>query len=144
MHTGDWSRVEIAGKPADLYEPPGTARPRFAVLHLHGASLETLKDQPIFTRLLAELNLPCVCPHGGRSWWGDRICAEFDPQVTPEKYLLEAVLPFFRARWNLAPPAVGLQGISMGGQGALRLAFKHPSLFPVVAGIAVRRPPDGR
>ena len=45
-------------------------------------------------------------------------------------------MPFFRARWSLAPPAIGLQGISMGGQGALRLAFKHPSLFPVVAGIA--------
>jgi S-formylglutathione hydrolase len=32
--------------------------------------------------------------------------------------------------------AVGLLGVSMGGQGALRLAFKHPELFPVVAAVA--------
>jgi S-formylglutathione hydrolase len=29
-----------------------------------------------------------------------------------------------------------LAGISMGGQGALRWAFKYPELFPVVAGIS--------
>jgi len=133
---GSWSRLEIAGKPADVYEPPGPGRPRFAVLHLHGASLETLHDKPAFTRLFGELKFACVCPHGKRCWWGDRLCAEFDEQVTPERHLLEQVLPFFRARWNLEPPSIGLQGISMGGQGALRLAFKHPGLFPVVAGIA--------
>jgi esterase/lipase superfamily enzyme len=131
-----WSRVEIGGKAADVYEPPGPGRPRFAVLHLHGVGLETLHDRPAFTRLFEDLNLACVCPHGQRSWWGDRICTEFDARITPERYLLDQVLPFFRARWNLAPPSIGLQGISMGGQGALRLAFKHPELFPVVAGIA--------
>jgi S-formylglutathione hydrolase len=132
----NWSCLEIAGKPADVYDPPGSAGPRFAVLHLHGAGLETLQDKPVFTRLFEELKLACVCPHGQRCWWGDRMCAEFDAALTPERYLLEQVLPFFRARWNLEPPAIGLQGISMGGQGALRLAFKHPEIFPVVAGIA--------
>ena len=134
--TGSWSRIEIAGKAADVYEPPGPGRPRFAVLHLHGVGLETLLDRPAFTRLFEELNLACVCPHGQRCWWVDRICAEFDEETTPERHLLDGVLPFFRTRWSLAPPSIGLQGISMGGQGALRLAFKHPDLFPVVAGIA--------
>jgi S-formylglutathione hydrolase len=134
--TANWSRQQIAGKPADVYEPPGPGRPRFAVLHLHGVGLETLLDKPAFTRLFEELKLACVCPHGGRCWWGDRLCADFDERVTPERYLLEHVLPFFWERWNLKPPAIGLQGISMGGQGALRLAFKHPNVFPVVAGIA--------
>ena len=31
---------------------------------------------------------------------------------------------------------IGLFGTSMGGQGALRMAYKHPQLFPVVAAIA--------
>jgi S-formylglutathione hydrolase len=133
---GNWSQLEIAGKAADVYEPPVPGRPRFAVVHLHGVGLETLHDKPAFTRLFEKLDLACICPHGQRSWWGDRICAEFDEAVTPERYLLEQLLPFIRARWNLQPPAIGLQGISMGGQGALRLAFKHADLFPVVAGIA--------
>ena len=56
--------------------------------------------------------------------------------MTPERYLLHSVVPFFRERWGLTPRGIGLMGISMGGQGALRLAFKHPDLFPVVAAIA--------
>jgi S-formylglutathione hydrolase len=133
---GAWTVADIAGKPADVYESPGTARPRFGVLHLHGNGLETLRDRPAFTGLFDELRLACVCPSGQRSWWADRICAEFDPTITPERYLLDHVLPFFEERWALRPRAIAVQGISMGGQGALRLAFKHPQLFPVAAGIS--------
>jgi esterase/lipase superfamily enzyme len=134
--TGTWTKADIAGKTADVYDPPGEARPRFGVLYLHGYGLETLAGADAFTKLLAELRLACVCPHGQRSWWADRVCPEFDPHVTPERYLLDAVLPFFAARWGLRPRAIGLLGISMGGQGALRLAFKHPDTFPVVAAIS--------
>jgi S-formylglutathione hydrolase len=133
--SGGWQRVEIGGKPADVYEPPGVSRPRFGVLHLHDADLQTLRDNPVFTRLFDELRLGCVCPHGGRCWWGDRVCPEFDPRVSPGQYLLAEALPYFRGRWGLEPRAVGLQGTGMGGQGALRLAFKHPRLFPVVAAL---------
>ena len=131
-----WQTIEIAGKTADVYDPPGSGKPRFGVLHLHGAGLKTLRDNPVFAKLLGELRLACVCPHGQRSWWTDRICPEFDPQITAEGYLVDHVLPFFRERWGLAPRLIGLQGISMGGQGALRLAFKRPDLFPVVAAIS--------
>jgi S-formylglutathione hydrolase len=133
---GQWSTVDIAGKPADVYDPPGSNRPRFGVLHLHGVGLETLRDRPAFTRWFDELKLACICPHGQRSWWADCICAEFDATVTPERYLLDHVVTFFRQRWGLAPRALAVQGISMGGQGALRLAFKHPQLFPVAAAIS--------
>ncbi len=133
---GSWSRLEIGGKPADVYDLPASVKPRFGILHLHGAGLETLTNRHAFTRLFEELRLVCVCPHGQRSWWGDRVCAEFDPHVTPERYLRQSVVPFFQERWDLAPRGIGIQGISMGGQGALRLAFKHPELFPVVAAIA--------
>ncbi len=133
---GSWSRLDIGGKSADVYDLPAAVQPRFAVLHLHGAGLHTLIERPAFTRLFDELRLVCICPHGQRSWWGDRVCTEFDPEVTPERYLLQSVVPFFRQRWNLAPRGIGIQGISMGGQGALRLAFKHPDVFPVVAAIS--------
>jgi S-formylglutathione hydrolase FrmB len=45
-------------------------------------------------------------------------------------------VPYFGARWGVGPRAIGLLGISMGGQGALRLAFRNPAVFPVAAGIA--------
>jgi S-formylglutathione hydrolase len=133
---GTWHTRDLAGKRADVYELPPGARPRFGVLYLHPVGLETLVGDAAFTRLFDELGLACVCPHGQRSWWTDRNCPEFDPYLTAERYLLDHVLPYFRTAWGLAPPAVGLLGISMGGQGALRLAFKHPKTFPVVAGIS--------
>jgi len=133
--TGTWSTLDIAGKPADVYDPPG-GRPRFGILYLHPLGLESLPGNAAFTSVFDELRLACICPHGQRSWWADRLCPEFDPKITPERYLLDAVLPTFKTRWDLAPPGIGLVGISMGGQGALRLAFKHPQLFPAVAGIS--------
>ncbi|MHB1423003.1 MAG: alpha/beta hydrolase [Gemmataceae bacterium] len=133
---GSWTCVDIGGKPADIFDLPASINPRFGILYLHGAGLETLAGQPALTRLLEELKLVCVCPHGKLSWWADRVCAEFDPQMTPERHLLRNVVPFFAERWGIVPRGIGLTGISMGGQGALRLAFKRPDLFPVVAAIA--------
>jgi S-formylglutathione hydrolase len=133
--SGTWTSIEIAGKPADVFDPRG-GRPRFGTIFLHGTGLETLRTSQAYTRMLDELGLACVCPHGGRCWWTDRICSEFDAASTPERYLIDEVVPFFGSRWQLRPRAIGIQGVSMGGQGALRLAFKHPSLFPVVAGIS--------
>jgi S-formylglutathione hydrolase len=132
---GVWSLVSIGNKPADVYDPPG-GRPRFGILYLHPFGLETLADNAAFTTLFDELRLACICPHAGRSWWADRICAEFDPRITPERHLLDTVVPCFQTRWGLEPPGIGLLGISMGGQGALRLAFKHPQRFGALAGIS--------
>lgn len=131
-----WTTVEIAGRPADVLDPAGTNNPRFAVIHLHGIGLETLTDRPVFTHWLEELQLACICPHGKRSWWADRICSEFDPRITPERYVLDQIVPYAQTRWGLAPGKIALQGISMGGQGALRWAFKYPEFFPAVAAIS--------
>lgn len=133
---GTWSTIEIAGKQADVYEPAGLNRSRFAILHLHDFSKETLRGRPAMTRWLDELQMPCVCPHGQRCWWTNCICPEFDIQLTTERFILEHVMSWISSRWRLGPRSIGIQGIGMGGQGALRFAFKHPALFPVVAAIA--------
>src|SRR5262245_44610223 len=100
--TGTWHTADIAGKPADVYAPP-SARPRFGVLYLHPVGLETLVGNSAFTRVFDELRLACACPHGGPCWWTDRVCTVFDPVVTPERYLLDSVLPWFHTTWGLAP-----------------------------------------
>lgn len=107
-----------------------------AVLFLHGASGRTIRDDPIFTAELSRHGLPVVCPHGGRCWWLDRICREFHESITPMTYLREQVVPWIGEQWRVAPPAVGLLGISMGGQGVLQLAYRAPREFPVVAAIS--------
>src|ERR1700735_2746985 len=102
-----WTTVSIGGKPADVFDLPG-GRPRFGLLYLHPYGLETLPTLPVWTQLLQEHRFVCVCPHGQHSWWADRVCAEFDAHLTAERYLLDAVVPFFMSRWNLPPRALGL------------------------------------
>lgn len=131
-----WSRETLAGKTIDVFDPQPGQRPRFGTLFLHPLGQETLCDNHAFTKALERRGLVCVSPHGGTSWWADRPAPSFDAEITPVRFLVNDVLVLFKERWQLEPPRIGLFGISMGGQGALRLAFQRPDLFPVVAGIS--------
>jgi S-formylglutathione hydrolase FrmB len=133
---GSWSTLEIGGRRADIYDRPGISSPRLGILYLHDSTLESLRDRPVFSALFDRFHMACVCPEGQQSWWTDRTCKEFGNQQTPERHLLHHALPFFEERWKLPPRNIGLLGIGMGGQGALRVAFKHPEMFPAVAAIA--------
>jgi S-formylglutathione hydrolase len=132
--SGSWTAVDIAGKTADIYNPP--MPPRFVLIYLHGVGQETLADRREYTDLFAKHNLGCIVPRGGFTWWSDRPLPEYDPLRTAEQYLRRDVVPYVAQRWAISTRAVGLLGVSMGGQGALRLAFKHPTEFPVVAAIS--------
>jgi S-formylglutathione hydrolase FrmB len=128
--------VELAGHSADIYEPPRPQPHGYVVVYLHGVHLNRLHDNPAFTQQFDQHGLRVVCPRTARSWWTDRICEEFDPAITAERYVVEGVASWIRDRWNVEPPRIALLGTSMGGQGALRMAFKHPARFPVVAAIS--------
>lgn len=133
---GVWSEDLVAGKPLDVFEPQSPHPLGWTVLYLHGVHLNRLCDNGVFTRLLDEHGLRCVAPMTQRSWWTDRICEEFDPELTAERHLLDNVLPYIERRFGAGPPRIALLGTSMGGQGALRLAFKRPDLFPIVAALS--------
>lgn len=133
---GTWHAVTIAGKTADWFEPSRPSPHRFTVLFLHGHGELTLRENAVYSGLFEQHGLRCLCPHGRRSWWGERVCHEFDPLLTPRRHLLDNVLPWLNEQARVTPPAIALTGVSMGGQGALRLAYQQPTLFPVVAALA--------
>jgi S-formylglutathione hydrolase FrmB len=130
----NWHTIEILGKACDVFEPARAQS--FAMLFLHDADQRTLATNPIWTGLLETHGLRVICPHGKQSWWSNRICNEFDPELTAERFLLQGILPAFNERWSIEPPRIAVVGEGMGGQGALRLAFRHPAKFPVVAAIS--------
>jgi predicted peptidase len=132
MNSG-WVRATIAGKPVDTIDPPNSLP--FAILFLHAESGETPANNALFTAELRKHRLRCIAPIAPRSWWVDRICSEFDPQLTAERHLGENVVPWIESTWKLARKSIGVAGIEMGGQGALRIGFKYPGQFPVVASI---------
>lgn len=131
-----WQMLEIAGKTADVFEPTRPSEPPRAVLFFHGHGLQTLKHNPAYTSELERHGLRAICPHGKRSWWLPVVCAEFDTELSPLAYVRSCVVPFLWDQWNIRSGAVGLLGISMGGQGVLQLALRHPSEFPTVAALS--------
>ncbi len=135
FHPG-WQTVEIQGKTADVFEPLRPREPARAVLFLHGHGLQTLHSNPVYTAELERHGLRAVCPHGQRSWWLPIVCPVFDVELSPIRFLRTYVLDFLAEHWGVQPTSIGLLGVSMGGQGVLQLAYRHPSDFPVVAALA--------
>lgn len=129
-----WARIEVAGKPVDVFDPPGARS--LALVYLHSLRLESPATDPTFTAQLRAHRLRCAAPLGGPCWWADRLCPPFDAVVTPESYLLNELVPWADAQWRLGPRAVALAGVEMGGQGAVRIALKHPERFPVAASLS--------
>jgi S-formylglutathione hydrolase FrmB len=130
-----WTMIEVAGHSCELFVPP-VPRPGRALIYLHGVRCRSLREMAGVRAAIEAASLPVLAPRTGRSWWIDRIVPAFDPHITPERYVIDAVLAEVTRRFGVAPPGIGLLGISMGGQGALRLAYRHPTIFPVAVAIA--------
>lgn len=126
-----WTTSPIAGRLAEVYTP---AQVRAVVLFLPDIDGQTLRDHDTWATLFAQHGLACVVLDGGESWWLDRVVESFHPTQTAEDYLLEEVLPWVRA--NIGTQPVALAGIGMGGQGALRISFRHPETFKMVGTLA--------
>ena len=133
---GIWTEEVVGGHACDVYLPPKRSPYGFVALYLHGVHLNRLQDKTAFIEQFDCHGLAVVAPHTKRSWWNDKICEEFDRTISAERHVLENVLPFIKQRLGAEPPRIGLLGTSMGGQGALRFAYRHPRIFPVAAAIS--------
>jgi S-formylglutathione hydrolase len=119
-----WNRTEIAGKPAEVFDP-GPASLPFALLWLHDEAGESPAADALFAAELGSRRLRCVAPLAPHAWWVG----------AAERHLLDNVLPWVVATWDTGPRGVAVAGVGMGGQGAVRLGLKHPDRFPIAAGI---------
>jgi enterochelin esterase-like enzyme len=123
---------------AHVYRPPSyavdTAR-RFPVLYwLHGAGGGAAGVGPlaqVFDAAMRDGRMPealIVFPHGhAHSMWADAA----DGSLPVETVLVRELLPFIDAQFRTLGTRAGriVEGFSMGGHGAARLAFGHPELF---------------
>ena len=139
---GTWREVTVGGHPCDVFDPANRHEKGFVVLYLHGVHLNRLVDKQPFIDEFARHGLTVVAPFTQRSWWTDILCREFDSQVTAQQHLLTRVLPWIEQEFGATPgkqnqpTRIALLGTSMGGQGALRLSYKFPTMFPVVSAIS--------
>ena len=131
-----WSTIEVDGHPCEVYEPAQPNEHGYVVIYLHGVSGEWLHDKEEFTEQFERYGLKVIGPRTKRSWWSDRICTEFDSEQTAESYVRDNIFNHIQQQWGVSAPRVALLGTSMGGQGALRLSYKYPGIFPIVAAIS--------
>jgi S-formylglutathione hydrolase FrmB len=134
--SGNWSEIDLAGHSCRVFEPSTPTPHNRVIIYLHCSRSASLRNYPEFTQQLENHGLRVIEPVTGQSWWTDRIWPEFDPQITAEAYVLQHVVPYAAERWGARLPQLALLGVSMGGQGALRIAYKHPNMFPTVAAIS--------
>src|SRR5690349_2232258 len=107
---GTWSEITLAGHTCEIYQPPVLNPHGYVAMYLHGVHLNRLHDKPAFIREFDRHGLRVICPRTARSWWTDKICEEFDPAITAERFVLDQVLTWLRENWQVEPPRIGLWG----------------------------------
>src|SRR5579871_5592585 len=125
--------------PVDVavYTPPGydpmRAKAYPLLLQLHGgggssqnmtvmaATLESAIKQGLIPPVVS------IMPSAGRSFYMDYK----DGSQKWETFIISDLMTWVRANYNVAKGRRGalITGVSMGGMGSLRIAFKHPDLF---------------
>lgn len=120
------------------YDADGAPLPLLLLLHGGGGSRDFLAERmrAQIEGLWAAGTLPAAVvatPSVGRSFYVDYR----DGSQRWESFVLGPFIEQLRARFNVRDDADGtlLVGVSMGGLGALRMAFKHPERFGVVAAL---------
>ncbi len=117
------------------------ADPYPLLLFLHGASgssEDLVRNQFHFRRAWTQGNFPPVVV-ATPSVNGDSRYLDFrDGNERWETFILTELLPRLREEYRVRTDAAGtvMVGISMGGLGSLRLAFKYPEAFGATAALA--------
>lgn len=130
------SRLLSRPIPYRVALPPATAPgARLPVLYLlHGLDGDSSNwfEKTRVEETAAALGLAVVTPEGGLGWYTD------SPGAPWERALLEEVLPDVERRFPVAAERAGraIAGLSMGGYGALKIAWRHPDRFALAASIS--------
>lgn len=105
------------------------AETRYATLYLlHGYS-GGHTDWTSRTKLAdytSDAPLLIVMPDAENSWYTN---SKTEPQRRFEDYLVKDLLPFISRHYSVDTTRMAIAGLSMGGYGALLLAFRYPAMF---------------
>ncbi|TAN12738.1 MAG: esterase family protein [Chitinophagaceae bacterium] len=131
----------------DMYGKLDAAYPVVYLLHGYsGNYLDWITRVPELKQYVDEFHLIIVCPDGGYSSWYWN--SPIDTAMRYETFMTRELVPDIDARYYTIPDREhrGICGLSMGGQGALFLAIRHPEEFGAVAsisgGVDIRDFPD--
>lgn len=112
----------------DVVSLAGGSLPVLYLLHGLFGSCENWTDLTGIQSYVDDANLMIVMPEGGDNWYTDS-------EEKYESYLIKELIPEIEGRFNAAADRGkrAIAGNSMGGYGALKIAFKHPEMFAFAA-----------
>ncbi len=146
VETGLRMESEVLGRPLEfaLYRPDRATKGLPVVYLLHGRAsdpgewLRMGHVRATADRLIAAELIPpmlIVLPDGGSSWWVDTPAANAGAVATAVSEELPRAIERAYAT-NPTRTGRAIAGNSMGGFGALRLAFSHPGRYAAVASMS--------
>ncbi len=113
------------------YNAPDNLGGRYPVLYLlHGAygCYNDWSHKANLDALANKYNVIIVCPDGQDSWYFD---SPIDPKMQFETYVSKELVNYIDSHYRTFANRYmrAITGLSMGGHGALFLAFRHPDVF---------------
>lgn len=129
----------------DSYGSGTTRYPVLYLLHGYGGAFSNWTERTKIVEHAAGKQLIIVMPDGANSWYVDRANQASDAwESYLTKDLIAEVDTTFRTK--NARESRMIAGLSMGGYGALKAAFKHPELYALAASFSgafdITRPND--
>jgi S-formylglutathione hydrolase FrmB len=119
------------------YQPAGKAFPVVYLLHGWSGNHESwVRDFPELPTLVDLYGIIVVCPDGGYSSW--YIDSPLDKKFQYETFVSKEVLQRIDTSYHTITNRNGraISGLSMGGHGALYLAFRHQDLYGAAASMS--------
>lgn len=101
--------------------------------------------KPDLPRLASLYDMIIICPEGARSWYWD---SPVNPEIRFETYVSRELTDYIDTHYatHASRETRAITGFSMGGHGALWLAFRHPDIFGAAGsmsgGVDIRPFPD--
>lgn len=113
----------------DAVSKGATCLPVVYMLHGYdGNNFQWLTTQPRLPELADNYGMIFVLPNGYNSWYLD---SPVDDKMQMETFIADELVKYIDNKYPTAarPSQRAITGLSMGGHGALYLAFRHPDVF---------------
>lgn len=123
----------VVAVPESYLEKTDTARyPVVYLLHGFGDDYSYYSKKMDLAAAASRYGVIIVCPDGRNSWYWD---SPVDSRMQMESYIVRDLVPTVDRDFRTIPEASSraITGLSMGGQGAMWLAIRHPDIWKNVA-----------
>lgn len=123
----------VVAVPESYLQQTDTARyPVVYLLHGYSDDYSYYSKKMDLAATASRYGVIIVCPDGRNSWYWD---SPIDPNMQMESFIVSDLVPAIDRDFRTIPTAASraITGLSMGGQGAIWLAIRHPDIWKNVA-----------